>query len=241
MTEQTALPAEHPGPDGMALTEVLSSVVRTLEPEPSLTRTVEHIVRAVAATVPGTEFAGVCLLESGRIRSVAPTSELVARLDELQQELQEGPCLDAVFDETIYRTGDIGRDPRWPKYGLAAAGLGIRSMLGIRLFTSSTNLGALNLFSTAPDAFDTAAEQVTDLFAAHAAVALAGSRRQEQLRHALNTRDTISMAKGILMERHHIDADRAFGLLVQTSQRANRKLHDIAQWLVHEANEGRGD
>lgn len=234
MTEQTAPPE----PEGVTLAEVLSSVVRTLEPEPNLARTVEHIVRAVAATVPGTEFAGVFLLESGRIRSVAPTSELVARLDELQQELQEGPCLDAVFDEPVYRTGDIGRDPRWPKYGLAAAELGIRSMLGARLFTSSTNLGALNLYSTKLDSFNRNAEHVTDLFAAHAAVALAGSQRQEQLRHALDTRDTISMAKGILMERHHIDADRAFGLLVQTSQHSNRKLHDIAHWLVQEANEG---
>jgi GAF domain-containing protein len=234
MTEQTT--TDRPEPESSALAEILSAVVRTLEPEPDIDHTVAHIVKAVAATVPGTEYAGVSLLESGVIRSVAPTSDLVTRLDALQQELGEGPCLEAVFDEPVYRTGDIAADPRWPKFGLAAADLGIRSMIGVRLFTTSTNLGALNLYSTNRDAFDDTAVHVTDLFAAHAAVALAGSQRQEQLRHALNTRDTISMAKGILMERHHIDADRAFTLLVQASQRANRKLHDISQSLVRDAN-----
>jgi GAF domain-containing protein len=238
MTGQTTPTSDRPEDERTTLAEVLSSVVRTLEPEPDVDRTVEHIVTAVAATVPGTEYAGVSLLESGSIRSVAPTSDLVAKLDALQQELGEGPCVDAVFDLPVYRTGHIGVDQRWPKYGLAAAELGIVSMLGVRLFTSSANLGALNLYSTKRDAFDEEAEHVTGLFAAHAAVALAGSRRQEQLRQALHTRDTISMAKGILMERHHIDDEQAFGLLVQASQRANRKLHDIADWLVRGANNG---
>ncbi|HVV14085.1 GAF and ANTAR domain-containing protein [Amycolatopsis sp.] len=234
MTERMA--PGRPDEDSAALAELLGSVVRTLEPEPDVDSTLEHIVQAVAATVPGTENAGVTLLEGGSVRSVAPTSEVVAKLDRLQEDLSQGPCVDAVFEGTVYRTGNIGADTRWPEFAGAAAGLGIRSMLGIRLFTSSANLGALNLYSTEFDAFDEEAENISTLFAAHAAIALAGSRRQEQLRNALATRDTISMAKGILMERHRITDEQAFGLLVRTSQRSNRKLHDIAQWLVHEAN-----
>ena len=222
--------------DSTTMTELLGSVVRTLEPEPDMEQTVERIVKTAVATVPGTEFAGVSLLEGGRMRSIAPTNELVATLDALQHELGEGPCVDAVFDRPIYRVAEIATDERWPKFASAAAEQGIKSMLGVRLFTTSTTLGALNLYSSEAGAFDEDAEHVTDLFAAHAAIALAGSRRQEQLRQALRTRDTISMAKGILMQRHKISDEQAFSLLVQASQRSNRKLHDIAGLLVREMN-----
>ncbi|HVW42669.1 MAG TPA: GAF and ANTAR domain-containing protein [Amycolatopsis sp.] len=231
MTEQT-------DQDSATLAELLGSVVRTLEPEPSVEQTVERIVKTAVMTVPGTELAGISLLEDGRLRTMAPTSDLVARLDALQQELGEGPCVDAAFDRPIYRVAEIATDRRWPRFASAAAAEGIKSMLGVRLFTTSTNLGALNLYSTKPAAFDDDAEHVTDLFAAHAAVALAGSRRQEQLKQALRTRDTISMAKGILMQRHQIGDEQAFHLLVQASQQSNRKLHDIAAWLVRELPRG---
>ncbi|HJQ46869.1 MAG TPA: GAF and ANTAR domain-containing protein [Amycolatopsis sp.] len=223
--------------DSTDLTELLGPVVRTIEPEPDVEQTVERIVKTAVTTVPGTEFAGVSLLEGGRMRSIAPTSDLIARLDALQHALREGPCVDAAFDRPIYRVAEIATDSRWPRFAAAAAAEGIASMLGVRLFTTSTNLGALNLYSTRPDAFDDDAEHVTDLFAAHAAVALAGSRRQEQLKQALRTRDTISMAKGILMERHQIGDEQAFHLLVQASQHSNRKLHDVAAWLVRQLPE----
>jgi GAF domain-containing protein len=240
MTDQTAPPAEPTDTIELTLAEALSSVVRTLEPEADVDRTVEHIVAAVVGTVPGTEDAGVSLLENGKMRSVAPTNAIVAELDMLQHKLQQGPCVDAVFDEPVYRTGDLATDSRWPDFAAAASELGIVSMLGVRLFTSTTNLGALNLYSTKPQAFDLDAEHVTGLFAAHAAVALAGSRRQQQLREALRTRDTISTAKGILMQRHQIGDDEAFHLLVKVSQRSNRKLHDVASWLVHEVSTNGG-
>jgi AmiR/NasT family two-component response regulator len=40
------------------------------------------------------------------------------------------------------------------------------------------------------------------------------------------------MAKGILMERHGVEADRAFSLLVGASQKSQLKLHEVARWLV---------
>ncbi len=228
-------------PADLELADALSAVVRTLEPEPDVERTVATIVNAVATTVPGTEDAGISLLEAGNLTTVAPSSDRVARLDELQHELGEGPCVDAVFADITYRTGDIAADVRWPKFGDAAAALGVNSMLAVRLFTGKTLLGALNLFSSAREAFDESAEHVCGLFAAHGAVALAGSRAQAQLRNALESRDVISMAKGILMERHRVTDDQAFDLLVRASQNTNRKLHEVARWLVTGTNNAIND
>ncbi|OBF10035.1 ANTAR domain-containing protein [Mycobacterium sp. 852002-10029_SCH5224772] len=54
----------------------------------------------------------------------------------------------------------------------------------------------------------------------------------EQLTQAIATRDTIGQAKGILMERFNIDADRAFAMLARLSQQTNTRAEQIARMLV---------
>lgn len=65
-----------------------------------------------------------------------------------------------------------------------------------------------------------------------AAAALAEVRRTEQPRRALDSRDVIGQAKGILMERHKITPDQAFQVLSQVSQRRNRRLVIVASHLI---------
>ena len=86
------------------------------------------------------------------------------------------------------------------------------------------------------NAFDAQAEVVGELFAAHAAIALIGSTRQAEWQTELGSRDIIGMAKGILMHRERITDDQAFTLLLSTAQKANIKIHDLAVWLVDDAN-----
>ncbi|HEX7133710.1 MAG TPA: ANTAR domain-containing protein [Iamia sp.] len=52
------------------------------------------------------------------------------------------------------------------------------------------------------------------------------------LRVALESRDVIGQAKGILMERHGIGADEAFARLVTMSRSGNVRLREIAENLV---------
>ena len=58
---------------------------------------------------------------------------------------------------------------------------------------------------------------------------------QERVRHlllGLEHRTVIGQATGILMERHKMDADRAFATLLRVSSQRNRKVRDIAEELV---------
>ena len=105
-------------------------------------------------------------------------------------------------------------------------------MLSFQLWVDSDNLGALNLYSTHANAFNDESEHIGLLFAAHAAVAYAAVHRQDYLHQAMETRDLIGQAKGILMERHHITGDRAFLALTRISQDTNRRLRDVAAELV---------
>ena len=216
--------------------EALRDVARSLEAEPDLHHLVDAIVAAVTETVPGAEAAGVSLWKDKVLLTVAATSDLVTQVNALEHELDEGPCVQAVTEERSYRIDDMRTDVRWPRFAAAASAHGVRSMLGYRLFTSGRNLGALDLYSLKPHAFDARAEVIGELFAAHAALALIGSTQQADWQIALGARDLIGMAKGILMHRERITYDRAFALLVTTSQKAGIKVHDLAQWLVDESN-----
>lgn len=105
-------------------------------------------------------------------------------------------------------------------------------MLSFQLFTSADTLGALNLYSRRPEAFDEEDLSAGLMLAAHAAVALAESQHAEQLRTAALNRTIIGQAQGILMERFSLTGDRAFTVLRRVSQDRNVKLHEVANQLV---------
>jgi GAF domain-containing protein len=218
------------------LAETLSHVARTLQAEPDVDTTLSAIVKAAVEYVPDAEHAGISLVERGKIRTVAPTSGIVETIDQLQYDFHEGPCVDAIAEHRTYRVGDVAKETRWPAFGPAAAENGIHSLLSYRLFVTDRTLGALNLYSSRFDAFDERTEEDGLLFATHAAIALVGAQREAQLGIAVENRDIISTAKGILMERHDLDAAPAFRMLVEASQSTNVKLHDAAAWLVENRN-----
>jgi AmiR/NasT family two-component response regulator len=90
----------------------------------------------------------------------------------------------------------------------------------------------LNLYSTDQDEIDADAESIADLFAAHAAIALRKVREIEGLHRALESRELIGQATGIVMERYTIDADAAFAFLLRASSHGNLKLRDVAERLI---------
>ena len=224
-----------PGPL-VDVAQALRDVARSLEAEPDLEHVLGAIVKSVTDTVPGAEQAGVSLYERKLLQTVASTSDVTKRINTIEHELDEGPCLQALLDHRSYRIDDMSTDTRWPRFAAAAEAHGVRSMLGYKLFTSGRNLGTLDLYSSTRNAFDADSEVIGELFAAHAAIALTGSTQQAEFRTALSSRDTIGIAKGILMQRERLTDEQAFKLMVSTSQKANIKIHDLAVWLVENAN-----
>jgi AmiR/NasT family two-component response regulator len=99
----------------------------------------------------------------------------------------------------------------------------------------------LNVYSRAENAFDEEARALGQLLAAQASVALKNAQVYaaardlgEGLRVALESRDLIGQAKGILMEREGIDDATAFEMLKTISQHANVKLRDVARKVIDE-------
>lgn len=185
---------------GHDLARMLGEVARDLQAQPTVDETLSSMTAAAVETIEGVDHAGITLLEGGRLVSgYGYTHEVARRCDEAQDELQEGPCLHAAGQRvSTVLVPDMSVESRWPRFAARAQELGVRSMLSFLLDVDDGKLGALNLHGTAPDPFADDAQVVGELFATHAAVALAGASEARQLNTALATRDTIGKAKGLL-------------------------------------------
>lgn len=218
---------------GHALAARLAMLAREFQGERTVEDTLRAIVHAAVDTVPGAWHAGITEIEGRRrVSTPAGTGEVVLRVDRAQYETGEGPCLTSAYTERTVRLPDVNTEERWPRFIARARELGVGSMLSFQLYVARDNLGALNLYAREPHAFTGESERVGLLFASHAAVAVADARRLDQLSRALDVRDLIGQAKGILMERHRLTGAQAFELLVMASQRINVKLVDVARELV---------
>jgi GAF domain-containing protein len=123
-------------------------------------------------------------------------------------------------------------EERWPAFRDRAVGLGARSMLAVRLFVLGDTMGALNFYSSRPDAFDERSRLLAQVFASHAAVALKAAISEAGAEAALRTRDIIGQAKGVLMERERLTAAEAFDRLRELSQRRHQTVRDLAEQIA---------
>ena len=210
-----------------------SEFARSLQKPDDPDRTLAGIVQAAVQLIPGADEASISVVVGReRVSSQAPSGELARAVDALQDELGQGPCLDAAYQHQTVRVADMAAETRWPRFTDRALQAGAAGMLSFQLYVEGDDLGALNLYSERAGAFDDESEHVGLLFASHAAVAYDAVRQQAGLARSVATRQLIGQAQGILMERHKVTADQAFGLLVRVSQHRNIKLRDIADALV---------
>jgi GAF domain-containing protein len=216
------------------MSERMAAAARELQDQHDPESTMKIAVALLVQNVEGCEAAGVSLVHGKRrIDTPAASDDLVVIGNQLQSEVGEGPCLDAIWEhETVY-VPDLATDSRWPRWGPRLVdATGMRSVLSFRLFTTQDTLGALSMYASRTDGFS--ASDMTEglALAAHIAIAVAAAQRIEQLEAALDSRTVIAQACGMLMERFDMDAVRAFALLTRLSSSQNVKVRDVAARLV---------
>ncbi len=166
------------------------------------------------------------------METVAATHPLVAELDKIQMECGQGPDLEVIRDRPSVHIHDVEQDDRWPAWSKQVAAAGVRSMVGTRLYTTRATIGSLNFYDPEPGRFDEADVDIAHMLARHAAVAMDAARGSEQLWRAIDARNLVGQAQGILMERFGVDAEQAFAVLRRYSQDNNLRLHDVAAKLI---------
>jgi hypothetical protein len=213
------------------MVEAARRLSKTLTPG-DLDHALSRITAAAVEVLPEVEYASITVVhDDGRIETAAPTDDLLLGVDAKQYELREGPCYEAAVDTPYVTAPNLAADERFPRYAATAVAAGIRAQAAVRLFDGPKANGALNLYSRHVGAFEDFGS-LRALFAHQSAIAIGYAREIEDLRQALQTRQTIGAAIGIVMERYKLSDQRAFALLTRLSQHGNVKLRQVAQEIV---------
>ena len=167
-----------PAPDSA---DAMADVARALQAEADPQHILQRMVDLAVTTVTGCDYAAVSFFAPDRIYTPAASHQVALQVDLIQYDADQGPCLSAIRDQDMYMTGDLRTEGRWPAFATrATTASGIRSMLSLRLFVEGDNLGALNMYSRRPDAFDEDSIVVGRQFVAHAAIALSAAIENER-------------------------------------------------------------
>jgi GAF domain-containing protein len=209
-----------------------------------------QIVNAAVRVVPGADLVSITLRSrDGKFHTPVETDPVAIELDQLQYDLLEGPCLDVAdpAGPAVASAPDLAAAAAWPRFGPAAAERGMGAVLSTALLpdVQSPRLsGALNIYSRRRHGLEQTDQAVALLLATHASLALAHTEavdaatlQAEQLHRAIDSRDVIGQAKGILMARRGLTADEAFDLLRRSSQGLNVKLVQLAEMIASRHSE----
>ena len=218
----------------------LQEMTGLLLEEAPLERLLEQLLELTSRAISACAAVSVTVVDdSGQYLTAASTSAAADRIDALQYELREGPCVDALRTGRIHHLRDLDDPERWPEFRARARAHGFGTVLSVPLIAAGTPVGALNVFADGPNGLQEPDLYLAERIAAPAAATLGNARAYrravrlgEQLQEALGSRAVIEQAKGVLMARQRVDADEAFALLRHISQQTNRKLRDVALELI---------
>ena len=135
------------------LTDELAAVFARMSGLLLSQETVESALGLVSSlaqeTVPGSAGAGVSIIDERRRTSSGSTDARVMEADNLQYDLDEGPCLAAAAQRQLIRIDDLRDDGRWPRWAAAAAELGLRAAMSAPMVAADKSLGAIKVYAHA--------------------------------------------------------------------------------------------
>jgi GAF domain-containing protein len=175
----------------------------------------------------------------GELRWVTATNESEQAFEQAERDLGEGPCIDAYAGARVVWTPDLRTDPRWPRLGPAARANQIRGVLSAPVLLDDQTIGTCNALTTVVRSWSEADAGAVRAFAVvlgRLIGSITDARHKAdltaQLQYALSSRVLIEQAKGVLMEREGIDAERAFERLRRRARSSERKLAEVARELL---------
>ncbi len=165
--------------------------------------------------------AGVSLVDGDRLRFVTGVNEATVQVEQTQERIQEGVCVDAWKSGKVVTVPVLPPpDGSWAEFVENARAAGFAAVAGIPMRLDDEVLGAVNVYSAEPRPWsddDIATAQVladmATIYLVNASELEKSRRTTEQLQEALQTRIVIEQAKGILSAERKMSMDKAFETL----------------------------
>lgn len=241
--------AEQVAADSAGLQAGLADLASLMAGGAGLPETLAQVAVFAVRAIPGADGAGVTLLRMDRpgnlVQAVAASEPFVQEIDALQYDvLGEGPCITAARDRQTVRSGSLGGEKRWRRFGPRVGRLGVHSVLSLPLLLllPDQTVGSINVYARDKHVFDDHAARSGELFAGAAAVSVHNAQvlaeavaLTTQLQTALHNRPIIDQAVGILRAQSGDTTEQAMLRLRGLSQSGHTKLAAVAQDIVEKA------
>jgi GAF domain-containing protein len=206
-----------------------------------LDASLDQVVHA-ALVLFATKGAGLMLVDDAEVlHYVSASDPTAAALEEVQERLGEGPCVESLINDEVVRCNDIETDPRWPTMREEVRPLRLRAILGLPVRIGGSAVGSLNVYHHEVREWDDddvnaigAYGRVIEELLAHALLARKSGVIVAQLTYALENRVDIERAVGVLMARHHVNAVKAFDLMRREARSSRRKVSDLAREILRD-------
>lgn len=130
-----------------------------------------RLVAEQACSAAGCVAAGVTVVRPEGSPLILGTSLLGAQMERAQWDSGDGPGLDAIGQLQVFNVACLATARSWSLFVHQATARGVASCLAVPIILRGRALGALDLYSTEPAAFE-GAERAGLHFASEAAVAL---------------------------------------------------------------------
>jgi transcriptional regulator with GAF, ATPase, and Fis domain len=199
----------------------------------------DRLAQLTIRALPGGNSCGVTVRQESRPVTLAASDGWTLRVDQVQYDVGEGPCLDTLATGKVNYIVDTTTEVRWTGFCRAVHEQGVRSCLALPLSSPTGLMGCYNFYSTWRDGFGEESRGQLEVFAGNAAGAVAVALKladqaqlSRDLHEALTSRAVIDQAVGILMAQQRCDAAAAFDLLRRASQNRNIKLRELAAEIV---------
>jgi diguanylate cyclase (GGDEF)-like protein len=134
------------------LAQVLVKFAYTLGTDFSIQKILDHLVQAIVDILPVTG-AGVMLMgDRQELHFIAASDTTVMTIERLQNELAEGPCLEAYQFGLPVTIDDLSVDTRFPRFSPRGLTEGMAAVFTFPLTLDDERLGALDLYRDTPGA-----------------------------------------------------------------------------------------
>ena len=109
--------------------------------------TAQDVVNLARNALGQCDGAGIQMLEDGRVSVRATTDSRSFDLDALQDELDDGPCVECLRDGERHELEPVTSDERWPSFAPSARRVGLIACSAFPLVAHGELIGVLNLYA----------------------------------------------------------------------------------------------
>jgi hypothetical protein len=171
--------------------------------------------------------------------TIAATDPIAARLDELQFDLSEGPCWEALSSRRpVLEPALAARGTRdWPSFAPAASAEGVASIFAFPLVVGAVPIGAVDLYSipqvTLSDEQCRQAMAMSDIVGRHILRrAIQSGENPEDDAPGAFSRRVIHQATGVIIAQLRVNPDDARLVIQGHAFAAGRPMTEIAREIV---------